>query len=83
MLFNMNYSSGNKLKKLLFGLSGVVLLWGCKKNFLEVQPQGQLTEAAVAADPNLARKLVTGVYNQLYQGGFIKSYCPQTNRRRQ
>ncbi len=66
----MNYSLGNKLKKLLFGLSGVILLWGCKKNFLEVQPQGQLTEAAVAADPNLARKLVTGVYNQLYQGGF-------------
>ncbi|MGN6531521.1 MAG: RagB/SusD family nutrient uptake outer membrane protein, partial [Ginsengibacter sp.] len=37
---------------------------------MEVQPQGQLTESSVAGDPNLARKLVTGVYSQLYQGGF-------------
>ncbi len=66
----MIYSLRNKLKKILFCLSLVMLFWSCKKNFLEVQPQGQLTESSVAGDPNLARKLVTGVYSQLYQGGF-------------
>jgi hypothetical protein len=43
---------------------------GCKRNFLIVQPQGQLTASSVGNDPNIARQLVTGVYNQLYQGGF-------------
>lgn len=42
----------------------------CKRDFLEVSPQGLLTDEAAANDPNIARKLVTGVYNQLYQGGF-------------
>lgn len=42
----------------------------CKRDFLNVPLQGQLTDAAAAKDPNIARKLVTGVYNQLYQGGF-------------
>ena len=63
-----------KLKKifklLLFTLSFPLLLICCKKNFLDVLPQGELTETSVANDPNIARKLVTGVYNQLYQGGF-------------
>ena len=43
---------------------------GCKKSFLDVSPQGLLTDEAAAHDPNIARKLVTGVYNRLYQGGF-------------
>lgn len=42
----------------------------CKKSFLDVAPQGTITEDAAAKDPNIARKLVTGVYNELYQGGF-------------
>lgn len=46
------------------------ILTSCKKDFLDVQPQGLITDDAAAADPNIARKLVTGVYNQLYQGGF-------------
>ena len=45
-------------------------IWGCKKSFLDVPLQGQTSEDAAAKDPNLARLLVTGVYNQLYQGGF-------------
>jgi hypothetical protein len=42
----------------------------CKKSFLDVKPQGVITEETAANDPNIARTLVTGVYNQLYQGGF-------------
>jgi starch-binding outer membrane protein, SusD/RagB family len=66
----MNQIIIEKIKKLLFGFSVVLMCFSCKKNFLQIQPQGQLTESSVAADPNIARKLVTGVYNQLYQGGF-------------
>jgi hypothetical protein len=43
---------------------------GCSKSFLEVDPQGQLTEEQVLDDPNAATNLVTGVYNSLYFGGF-------------
>ncbi|MGI4871996.1 MAG: RagB/SusD family nutrient uptake outer membrane protein [Janthinobacterium lividum] len=42
---------------------------GCKE-YLEVAPQGQLSQAAIAADPAAAQKLVDGVYNSLYLGGF-------------
>ncbi len=48
----------------------LVLLAGCSKSFLDVQPQGQLTEEQVLVDPNAATNLVTGVYNSLYFGGF-------------
>ena len=42
---------------------------GCKK-FLEVDPQGKLTEDQALSDPNAANDLVAGVYNTLYYGGF-------------
>ncbi|TCZ72241.1 RagB/SusD family nutrient uptake outer membrane protein [Flaviaesturariibacter aridisoli] len=42
----------------------------CKRSFLEVEPPGELTENSIAGDPTIARRLVTGVYSQLYQGGF-------------
>ncbi|MFD1468521.1 RagB/SusD family nutrient uptake outer membrane protein [Hymenobacter caeli] len=42
---------------------------GCKQ-FLDVAPQGQLSEDAIKADPAAAQKLVDGVYNALYLGGF-------------
>ncbi len=48
----------------------LILLTGCSKSFLDVQPQGQLTEEQVLVDPNAAANLVTGVYNSLYFGGF-------------
>jgi len=43
---------------------------GCSKDFLEVQPQGQITEVLALTDPEAATKLVGGVYNSLYLGGF-------------
>jgi hypothetical protein len=42
----------------------------CKKDFLEVSPQGQLTEVQALSDPTAADKMVGGVYNTLYFGGF-------------
>ena len=48
---------------LLVMVSG--LIWSCTDNFLNVKVQGGET---VDLDPNLAPKLVTGVYNSLTQG---------------
>ncbi|WP_256012958.1 RagB/SusD family nutrient uptake outer membrane protein [Desertivirga xinjiangensis] len=45
---------------------------GCNK-FLEVEPQGKLTEDEALSDPNAATNLVAGVYNSLYYGGFGKT----------
>ncbi|MBX0289250.1 RagB/SusD family nutrient uptake outer membrane protein [Hymenobacter sp. HSC-4F20] len=42
---------------------------GCK-DFLEVAPQGQLTEDQIRTDPAAAQRLVDGVYNTMYLGGF-------------
>ncbi len=42
---------------------------GCKQ-FLDVAPQGQLSTAAIQSDPAAAQKLVDGVYDVLYLGGF-------------
>ena len=54
----------------LFAFFSIFLLTSCKKDFLNVLPQGQITKSSIANDPNIARNLVTGVYHQLYQGGF-------------
>lgn len=43
---------------------------GCKRSFLEIPPQGQLTEEQALIDPGAAEKLVGGVYNTLYFGDF-------------
>lgn len=43
---------------------------GCKKSFLDVPPQGELTEELALSDPQAAEKVVGGVYNTLYFGGF-------------
>ena len=59
--------------KLTFILLATVLLGSCKKNFLEVDPQGQTTEVLALTDPAAAAKLVGGVYNTLYFGGFDKT----------
>lgn len=59
------------IKKLsLAALPVALLLGGCSKNFLEVDPQGQTTEVLALTDPDAANKLVGGVYNTLYYGGF-------------
>jgi starch-binding outer membrane protein, SusD/RagB family len=49
------------------------MLAGCSKSFLEVDPQGQTTEVLALTDPDAAGKLVGGVYNTLYYGGFDKT----------
>ena len=45
----------------------LALVSGCK-DYLSVSPQGQLSGDTV--DPGTAQKLVDGVYNSMYQGGF-------------
>ena len=50
--------------------AGFVVVAGCKKSFLDVPPQGELTEELALSDPEAAEKLVGGVYNTLYFGGF-------------
>ncbi|WP_303312616.1 RagB/SusD family nutrient uptake outer membrane protein [Hymenobacter sp. BT730] len=47
----------------------LALFSGCK-DFLDVAPQGQLTEDQIRTDPAAAQKLVDGVYNVMYLGGF-------------
>ena len=59
--------------KLTFILLATVILSSCKKSFLEVDPQGQTTEVLALTDPSAAAKLVGGVYNTLYFGGFDKT----------
>ncbi|GAC1368282.1 MAG: RagB/SusD family nutrient uptake outer membrane protein [Hymenobacter sp.] len=47
----------------------LVMASGCK-DYLNVAPQGQLSEDAIRNDPGAAQKLVDGVYNAMYLGGF-------------
>ncbi len=46
-----------------------VTLAACKR-YLDVSPQGQITQDQIALDPNAAKNLVTGIYNVFYIGGF-------------
>lgn len=59
-----------KYKTLLLVTLPLLIVISCKKSFLEVNPQGQLTEIQALTDPAAADKLVGGVYNTLYFGGF-------------
>lgn len=61
------------INKLSILLLATVVLTSCKKSFLEVEPQGQTTEVLALTDPDAAAKLVGGVYNTLYFGGFDKT----------
>ena len=51
----------------------LIIAVSCKKSFLEVPPQGDLTEDLALKDPEAADKMVVGVYNTLYFGGFGKT----------
>ena len=55
----------------LGAMVSMTILSGCKKDFLEVAPQGQLTEEQALIDPAAADKLVGGVYNTLYFQGTV------------
>lgn len=64
------------MKKNIFNLAIVTIMLltiitGCKKSFLEVPPQGELTEELALIDPDAADKLVGGVYNILYSQGTV------------
>lgn len=57
--------------KLLTATAALALMaGGCKKSFLEVPPQGQITEEQALIDPAASEKMVGGVYNTLYLGSF-------------
>lgn len=58
------------VQKILLAVLPLLFSVSCKKSFLEVNPQGQLTEVQALTDPEAANKLVGGVYNTLYFGGF-------------
>src|SRR4051812_32366692 len=47
------------------------LFTSCKKTFLDVPPQGQLTEDQALVDPEAANNLVGSVYNTLYLQGTV------------
>lgn len=57
----------------LAAVGGLIVVAGCKKSFLDVPPQGELTEELALKDPEAADKLVGGVYNTLYFGGFDRT----------
>lgn len=58
------------LKISSFLLLTAMAVSSCSKDFLEVDPQGQITEVLALTDPEAAGKLVGGAYNTLYLGGF-------------
>lgn len=58
------------IQRYIIIFSAVTIISGCNKDFLEVDPQGQLTEVQALSDPGAAEKLVGGAYNTLYLGGF-------------
>ena len=58
------------IKTLAYAGLPLALLISCNKDFLEVKPQGETTEVLALTDPEAAAKLVGGVYNTLYFGGF-------------
>lgn len=61
----------NILFKSILGLGFIAALVSCKKEFLDVPPQGQLTEEQALIDPAAADKMVAGVYNTLYLQGTV------------
>ncbi|MBO9591456.1 MAG: RagB/SusD family nutrient uptake outer membrane protein [Niabella sp.] len=52
---------------LIILLFAVIL--SCGRSFLDVAPQGQVTEEQALTDPAAADKMVAGIYNQLYSQG--------------
>jgi starch-binding outer membrane protein, SusD/RagB family len=63
----MKKMTNQSLKKVSVSLVTVIVLsiLSCSDDFLDIKVQGGVT---TQTDPNLARKLVTGVYNSLLQG---------------
>lgn len=52
-------------------LIGCLLMYvSCGKGFLDIPPQGRVTEEEIRKNPNAALDLVNGVYNVMWLGGF-------------
>lgn len=49
------------------------LLSACSKKFLEIDPQGSITETEALKNVDAANQVVAGVYNTLYFGSFGKT----------
>ncbi|MEC5394224.1 RagB/SusD family nutrient uptake outer membrane protein [Bergeyella sp. RCAD1439] len=52
----------NKLFKIGVALSCAMLLTGCRSDFLDPQPQGQVSSTQLASNPDAISKLLDGVY---------------------
>jgi hypothetical protein len=63
-----------KYKQLYIALVAVpLILVGCSKKFLDVNPQGRQTQVSALTDTAAANQTLAGVYNALYFGGFDKT----------
>ncbi|MFC4871295.1 RagB/SusD family nutrient uptake outer membrane protein [Negadavirga shengliensis] len=60
----------NRIKYLWVGLAATLLHTSCNEEFLNTQPLGEVSEAAVWTDAGLAEAFVTDLYSGLGQGGF-------------
>jgi len=58
------------LTMLFIGAATIAVTFSACKKYLDVQPQGLITQDQIAADPAQAKNLVTGIYNVFYIGGF-------------
>lgn len=67
MIMHMKKMTNQYIHKMKIVTAVVIglLVIGCSENFLDIKVQGGVT---TKTDPNLAKKLVTGVYNSLLQG---------------
>ena len=60
----------NKLKYLIIAVTTSMTMLSCNGDFLNTEPQTEISESAVWTDPALAEAFVTGIYQGLGQGGF-------------
>ncbi|WP_333862171.1 RagB/SusD family nutrient uptake outer membrane protein [Chitinophaga sp.] len=51
-------------------IGSMILYAACGKSFLDIPPQGRVTEDEIRTNPTAAIDLVNGVYNVMWLGGF-------------
>ena len=60
----------NKLKYLIIAVTTSFTMLSCNSDFLNTEPLGEVSQAAVWTDPALAEAFVTGIYQGFGNGGF-------------
>ncbi|MEN2282874.1 RagB/SusD family nutrient uptake outer membrane protein [Algoriphagus sp. SE2] len=60
----------NNLKHLIIVLTACFTMLSCNSDFLNTDPLGEVSQAAVWSDPALAEAFVTGIYQGFGNGGF-------------